>query len=68
MYDYAWFDWSQKTVVAVYDTTDIKNLKIDRYFQVDGSILQSRKVGQYLYTLSVNNFHFPYAYYGPMVK
>ena len=64
--DYAWFNWSQKTVVAVYDLSDIKNLRIDRYYQIDGSILQSRKVGRYLYVLSENNFHFPYAYYGPM--
>jgi hypothetical protein len=68
MYNYAWFDWSQKTVVAVYDLTDMKNLRIDRYFQVDGNLLQSRKVGRYLYVLSQNSFHFPYAYYGPMLK
>jgi hypothetical protein len=68
IYDYAWFDWSTKTVVAIYDITDINNLRIDRYYQVDGNLLQSRKVGRYLYTLSQNSFHFPYAYYGPMVK
>jgi len=70
MYNYAWFDWSQKTIVAVYDLTDLKNLRLDRYFQVDGNVMQSRKVGKYLYVLSQNSFHFPYAYYGamPMVK
>jgi hypothetical protein len=70
MYDYAWFDWSQKTIVVVYDLSDLKNLRIDRYYQVDGNVLQSRKVGKYLYVLSQNSFHFPYAYYGysPMMK
>jgi len=64
-----WFNRSTKTVVVVYDVSDVNNLKIDRYYQTDGNITQSRMIGKYLYILSNTNFSFPYdIYYGPMMK
>lgn len=64
-----WFNRQTKAVVVVYDITDINNLKIDRYYETDGNITQSRLIGKYLYVLSNSNFSFPYnVYYGPMMK
>lgn len=63
-----WFDRSNKTVVVVYDVSDAANPKIERYFQIDGSVTQTRRVGNSLYLLSNANFSFPYErYYAPMM-
>lgn len=58
-----WFDRANKTVVVVYDVTDAANPKIERYFQIDGSVTQSRRIGNSLYLLSNSNFSFPYQRY-----
>ncbi|MFZ3233063.1 MAG: beta-propeller domain-containing protein [Patescibacteria group bacterium] len=58
-----WFDRSNKTVVVVYDVADPANPKIERYFQIDGSVTQSRRIGNSLYLLSNSNFSFPYERY-----
>lgn len=64
-----WFNRQVKTVVVIYDVSDVKNLRIDRYYETTGAITQSRMIGKYLYLLSNSNFSFPYnAYYGPMAK
>lgn len=60
-----WFNRQVKTVVVVYDMTDMNNLRIDRYYETDGSINESRMIGKYLYLLSSSSFSFPYdLYYG----
>lgn len=58
-----WFDRSNKTVVVVYDVKNPAAPKIERYFQIDGSVTQTRRVGNYLYLLSNANFSFPYDHY-----
>lgn len=62
-----WFNRQTKTVVVVYDTSDMDNLRIDRYYETDGNIVESRMIGKYLYILSNSSFSFPYdIYYRPM--
>lgn len=64
-----WFNRQTKTVVVVYDVSDVKNLRIDRYYETDGNVSESRMIGKYLYILSNSSFSFPYeVYYGPMAK
>lgn len=64
-----WYNRSVKSVVVVYDVSNVTSPKIDRYYETNGTVGQSRVVGDYLYVLSTANFNFPYtAYYGPMVK
>lgn len=64
-----WFNRQVKTVVVVYDVTNINRLQIDRYYETDGNMSESRMIGNYLYLLSSSNFSFPYdMYYGPMQK
>lgn len=64
-----WFNRQVRTAVVVYDVQDLAHLKIDRYYETDGNITESRMVGKYLYVLSNANFNFPYEhYYGPMYK
>ncbi len=68
-YDYYWFNKNTKTVVVVYDMSDINNLKIDKYYQVDWYFTKSRRVGKYLYILSQSDFNFPYnAYFREWIK
>lgn len=68
-YDYYWFNRNQKTVVVGYDVSDLNNLKLTKFYQADGNITQSRKIGKYVYILSQSSFAFPYnTYYGPMYK
>lgn len=60
-----WFNRQVKTVVVVYDVNDVNNLRIDRYYETDGNIVESRMIGKYLYLLSNSSFSFPYdLYYG----
>jgi hypothetical protein len=68
-YSYFWFNRNVKTVVVVYDLSDINNLKIDRFYQVDGNSIESRKIGNYIYIVSKNDFYMPYGiYYGNNIK
>lgn len=68
-YSYFWFNRDVKTAVVVYDLSDLENLKIDRYYQVDWDNIESRKIGNYIYVISKNNFSMPYwVYYGANVK
>jgi len=62
-----WFNRQVKTVIVVYDVSDVNHLQIDRYYETDGNMSESRMIGKYLYILSNSNFSFPYnIYYGSM--
>ncbi len=64
-----WFNRQTKTVVVVYNIADVNNLRIDRYYETDGSVSESRMIGKYLYILSNSQFSFPYdRYYLPMAN
>lgn len=64
-----WFNRQVKTVVVVYDIRDLSSLKIDKYYETDGNITESRMIGKYLYLLSHSQFSFPYElYYGGIEK
>lgn len=68
-YSYFWYDRDVKTVVVVYDMSDLENLKIDRFYQVDGNAIESRKIGNYIYIISKNTFSIPYwVYYWANIK
>ena len=60
---YYWFTRNVKTIVVTYDITDLENLKLEKYYLVDGSYSKSRKIGDYVYVLSQSNFNFPYNTY-----
>lgn len=60
-----WFNRQVKTVVVVYDISDVNNLRINKYYETDGNVSESRMIGKYLYVLSSSNLSFPYdLYYG----
>lgn len=64
-----WFNRTVKSIVVVYDISNVQNLRIDRYYETDGNVSESRMIGKYLYILSNSSFSFPYeVYYGPMAK
>ena len=64
-----WFNRQTKTVVVVYNIADVNNLRIDRYYETDGNVSESRMIGKYLYLLSSSQFSFPYdRYYLPMAN
>lgn len=68
-YSYYWFNREQKTVVVTYDISNLKNLKLEKYYQADGYTSKSRRIGKYLYVLSTSSFDFPYQnYYGPVME
>jgi inhibitor of cysteine peptidase len=68
-YGYYWFNRASKTVVVSYDMTDINKLRVEKYFQIDGNITKTRRIGKYVYVLSQSNFDFPYQnYYWVMSK
>lgn len=62
-FNYYWFNREVKTIVVNYDISDLNNLKLEKYFQVDWSYSKSRKIGDYVYVLSESNFSFPYNNY-----
>jgi hypothetical protein len=62
-YGYYWFNRASKTVVVSYDMTDINKLRVEKYFQIDGNITKTRRIGKYVYVLSQSNFDFPYQNY-----
>ncbi|EKE28082.1 MAG: hypothetical protein ACD_3C00104G0002 [uncultured bacterium (gcode 4)] len=66
---YYWFNRSVKTVIINYDISNLNNLKVEKYLQVDWSVSKSRRIGKYVYVLSQSSFVFPYLdYYGPNLK
>ena len=58
-----YFNRSTKTYTIVFDTTDIKNPKLIKLFVNDWYVSKTRKIGDYLYVLSENNFNFNYYSY-----
>lgn len=68
-YGFYWFQRNTKTVVVVYDISDLNNLIVDKYYQVDWNYVKSRRIGDFVYILSSTNFSFPYStYFSPMLK
>jgi inhibitor of cysteine peptidase len=57
-----WLDRSTRSVVIVYDTSDINNLKLERYELLDGSLDRSRMIGNVLYVVSSTYVNPPYAF------
>ncbi len=68
-WSYYWFNRAVKTVIVNYDISDLNNLKVEKYLQIDWSLSKSRRIGKYVYVLSQSSFAFPYLeYYSPMMK
>jgi hypothetical protein len=66
-YDYSargfWFDKNTKTFVISYDVSDVSNPKMERLYAVDGSLTESRRIGDAVYVVSTNYFNMPYYLY-----
>ena len=58
-----WVDRSAKTAVAVYSLADLAHPTLERYLQVDGSYVRSRRVDGRLYLVSQNSLRVPYETY-----
>ncbi len=63
-YSYYWINRNTKTYVIVYNTSDVKNLKLEKIYSVDWDYTKSRRIGDYLYVISNNYVNFPYYAYG----
>jgi len=61
-YSRYWSDRSVRTAAIVYDTSDIDNLKLERYELLDGSFERSRMIGDTLYVVSSTYVHMPYSW------
>ena len=61
--NYYWYNRAAKTAVIVYDLSDLDKLSIERYYQIDGTLQSSRRIGDYLYVVSNSSFAFPYQTY-----
>jgi len=59
---------SSRSVVATYDVTDTNSLKLERYFQVEGNVSQSRMIGRYAYIITQTSFYVPYYYYDSVIS
>ncbi|MDD2515724.1 MAG: beta-propeller domain-containing protein [Candidatus Gracilibacteria bacterium] len=59
-YDYYWFARNVKTTIAVYEIGDLNNMKLERFYKVDGTATDSRKIGKYLYVVSNSSINLPY--------
>ena len=51
---------SSKTYTIVYDITDKTAPKLEKLYVNDGELRKSRKIGNYLYVISNNNFSIPF--------
>ncbi len=49
-YMYGWWGVS-KTVIAIYDVSDREHPKVDKEIKVDGSYVDSRMIGEYVYVI-----------------
>lgn len=54
-----WFHRETKSVVAVYDITNIETPKLERYFKVDGNSIDSRKIWNTLYLITNSSINVP---------
>lgn len=59
---YGWYQNNIKTVVAIYDISNPKLPKLDRYTQFDGTLSQSRVIGGKLYIIATNPLTLPQIY------
>ena len=62
-YSYYWFNRNTKTVVIVYDISNLEKLRLDKFYQVDWNFVKSRKIWDFIYVISSSNFSFPYPLY-----
>ncbi|MDR2411633.1 MAG: beta-propeller domain-containing protein [Candidatus Peribacteria bacterium] len=46
-----------------YDVVDVNSPKLEKIYVVDGNLVESRKIGDYVYIISNNYFSFPYYLY-----
>lgn len=55
-----WINRNSKTYTIIFDTTDIQNPKLVKLYISDWDLVNSRKIGDYLYLISNNSFSIPY--------
>ncbi|MDA9129476.1 beta-propeller domain-containing protein, partial [Candidatus Gracilibacteria bacterium] len=49
-----------KTYTIVFDTSDIQDPELIKFYSSDGDFTKSRRIGDYVYVLSQNYFNYPY--------
>lgn len=55
-----WVNRNAKTYTIVFDTTNIKKPVLSKLYVADWELKKSRKIGDYIYVISNNNFQIPY--------
>ena len=55
-----WFNRNAKTYTIVFDTTKKSMPVLTKLYVADGDLRKSRKIGDYVYVISNNNFSIPY--------
>ncbi len=55
-----WLNRNNKTFVITFDISDVKNPVMQKLYIADWYMTKSRKIGDYVYVLSTNNFNIPY--------
>ena len=55
-----WINRNSKTYTIVFDTTNIKVPVLTKLYVADWDLRKSRKIGDYIYVISNNNFSIPY--------
>jgi len=55
-----WINRNSKTYTIVFDTTNIKIPVLTKLYVADWDLRKSRKIGDYIYVISNNNFAIPY--------
>ncbi len=55
-----WIDRNSKTYVIVYNIKNPTTPVLEKLYMIDGSMTQSRRIGDYVYVLSNNSFQIPY--------
>lgn len=58
-YNY-WINRNSKTYTIVFDTTNIKSPILSKLYVADWDLTKSRKIWDYVYVISNNNFSIPY--------
>lgn len=55
-----WINRNSKTYTIVFDTTNINNPILSKLYVADGDLSKSRKIWDFVYVVSTNNFAIPY--------
>lgn len=55
-----WLNRNNKTFVIIFDISDVKNPVMQKLYIADWYMSKSRKIWDYVYVLSTNNFNIPY--------